>query len=135
MGLFWPSSRYNLGIFRGPPLDIGGGGGGLEFLPGHFYLFHKGDGKLYFVTFRIGCISSLVAIYLFHFSHSNIYFQKISRAPPPAIILLVAGLPLAYVICPVFQWGLLSTPTKSWGNLNFEYILPYRPRSKLYHDK
>ena len=34
----------------GGPLDIGGGGGGggaLEFLPGHFYLFHKGDGKLY----------------------------------------------------------------------------------------
>ena len=26
--------------------DKGGGGGGL---PSHFYLFHKGDGKLYFV--------------------------------------------------------------------------------------
>ena len=33
----------------GSPDQISGGGG-LEFLPGHFYLFHKGDGKLYFVS-------------------------------------------------------------------------------------
>ena len=34
-------------------LTIGGGGGaGLEFLPGHFYLFHKEDGKLY--SFPLG---------------------------------------------------------------------------------
>ena len=31
-------------LLRGPPLDIGGGG--LEFLPRHFF-FQKGDGKLY----------------------------------------------------------------------------------------
>ena len=30
-------------LLRGPPLDMGGGGGGLELLPGHFYLLHKGD--------------------------------------------------------------------------------------------
>ena len=36
--------------FRGSPLDIGGGGGRLEFLPGHFYLVQKRDGKLYFFT-------------------------------------------------------------------------------------
>ena len=33
-----------------------GGGGGLEFLPDHFFLFHKGDGKLYFFHPGIGCI-------------------------------------------------------------------------------
>ena len=33
---------------RGPPIDILGAG--LEILPGHLYLFHKGDGKLYFFT-------------------------------------------------------------------------------------
>ena len=33
-------------ILRRLPLEIGGGGGGgLEFLSGNFYLFHKGDGR------------------------------------------------------------------------------------------
>ena len=33
---------------RGPPLDTWPGG--LEFLPSHFYLFHKADEKLDFFT-------------------------------------------------------------------------------------
>ena len=36
------TSAYSISI-RVQPLDIGGGG--LEVLPDHFYLFHKGDGK------------------------------------------------------------------------------------------
>ena len=35
---------------RGPPVDIWWGAG-------HF--IHKGDGKLYFVQLRIGCISTM----------------------------------------------------------------------------
>ena len=50
---------------RGPPLDIWGGGGALEFLPDHFYLFHKGDGKLYFYHLRVGCISTMPCGHLF----------------------------------------------------------------------
>ena len=42
------SSGQDHTVIRGPPLDIGGGGGGLELLPGNFYLVHKGDGKLFF---------------------------------------------------------------------------------------
>ena len=38
---------------KGPPLDIGGGGLGI------FFLFHKGDEKLYFFHLRIGCISTM----------------------------------------------------------------------------
>ena len=37
-----------------PQLDTWGGG--LEVLLDHFYLFHKGDGKLYFFQLSIGCI-------------------------------------------------------------------------------
>ena len=33
---------------------IGYGGGGLEFLPGYFYLFCKGDRELYFFHLGMG---------------------------------------------------------------------------------
>ena len=49
-------------------------GGGLEFLPGHFYLFHKGDGKLYFFSPQAVFPPGLVAIYLFHPSFFTIFF-------------------------------------------------------------
>ena len=39
------------------PLRYPRGGGGLEFLPGIFFLFYKGDGKLLFSHIRIGCRS------------------------------------------------------------------------------
>ena len=38
-----PSLLTGIGLIRY-------GGGRLEFLPGHIYLFHKEDGKLYFFT-------------------------------------------------------------------------------------
>ena len=61
-------------------MGLGGGdhyisGGGLEFLPGHFYIFHKGDAKLYF--------SLQDRLYLHHlfitpFFPQIMYFPKIS---------------------------------------------------------
>ena len=55
--------------------------GGLQFLHSHFYLFHKGNGKLYF--FRIDCISTMSCGHSFisRIFHENIYFPK-SPAPP-----------------------------------------------------
>ena len=35
---------------------------GMVCLPGHFFLFHKGDGKSYFFHLRIGCISTMPAL-------------------------------------------------------------------------
>ena len=55
------------------------GGGGLEFLPGHFVLFHKGDGKLYFFHLRIACISTKPYGHLFV---SPIFPHK-KLSPPP----------------------------------------------------
>ena len=59
---------------RGPPLDIWGGG--LTFLPGYFYLFHKGDGKFYFSSQdRLYFHQALWPfIYLTHVSHKIIFW-------------------------------------------------------------
>ena len=96
------------------PLRYPRGGGGLEFLPGIFFLFYKGDGKLLFSHIRIGCRSmstmhcchlfiylfvclfTYLLIYLFiiclfiRLFHKNIYFQKYSR--PRSSILMVTPL-------------------------------------------
>ena len=52
--LFWRKMRWRLyslvKFLYGVTIKYLGGGGGLECWPGHFYLFHKGDGKLYFFT-------------------------------------------------------------------------------------
>ena len=73
-------------LLRGPPLDIRGGG--LEFLPRHFF-FSEGRWKALFVHLRIGCISPMpCAIYLFHpFPHKNMYFQK----TPPVFPSILTG--------------------------------------------
>ena len=47
--LWWPFSRGGMATFRWPPLDNRGGGGGWSFCQA-FFLFYKGDGKLYFFT-------------------------------------------------------------------------------------
>ena len=54
-------------------------------MPGHFNLFHKGDGKLcFFLSGWAVFPPCLVAIYLFHpfFSHKYL-FTKNSSPPPP----------------------------------------------------
>ena len=59
-------------------------GGGLESLPGHFDLFHKGDGMVYFFTVCSVFPPCLVVIYLnfTHFFHKNNYFHN-TPGPPP----------------------------------------------------
>ena len=76
------TQSVDIGI-RGSPLDIWGGG--LEFSPGHIYLFHKGDGKLYFFHLRITSIfSKPCSHFLFHsFLLQKNYFQKTPFPPPP----------------------------------------------------
>ena len=64
-----------------------GGGGGLEFLPGHFF-FHKADGKLYFFHLRIGCISTMPCDHLFI---SPIFPQQYlfkKKSSPPSILMV-----------------------------------------------
>ena len=73
---------------EGPPLDIWRG---LELLPGHFcyFIFHTGDGKLYFFHLRIGCISTMPCGHFFIspllpilYSPQNIFSQR-TPSPPP----------------------------------------------------
>ena len=74
----------------GAPLYIGGGGGGTwSFLPGHIYLFHKGDGKLYFFTSGWAVFPPcLVALYIFY----PCFPQKYLFLTPPPSILMMAPL-------------------------------------------
>ena len=48
------------------PLDIGGGGGGLEFLPGHFYLFLQMRLKAVFFSLQ-GRLEIFISILLYLF--------------------------------------------------------------------
>ena len=61
----------------------GGGRGELEFLPGHHFLFHKGDGQLYFVTAgEAGNINFIINIYYIYFHHAMwpfMYFTYFSH--------------------------------------------------------
>ena len=47
-------------------------------MPGHFYLFHKGDGKLYFFSLED-------RIYFHHALWPFIYLRK-TQAPPPHLV-------------------------------------------------
>ena len=56
-----------------------------QFFPGHFYLFHKGDGIWSFISFphRIGCISTKPCYHLFHpFSPHKKILKKNPAQPP-----------------------------------------------------
>ena len=79
-------------LIKGATPQMGGGWGlslswGLEFLPGHFYLFHKGAGKLNFYHLRIGCFSTkpcghlFIALIFQNFPHTKKYFQN-TPGPP-----------------------------------------------------
>ena len=83
---------FSRGIFSLGATIIYRGGGGLECLPGHIYLFHQ-DGKLCFLHLRIGCISTMPCG---HLVISPIFSTKIfcpkKLQPPPPSILMVAPL-------------------------------------------
>ena len=89
VGITWRSgSGYGEGTLGAKYLCDGGGGvdlGDLEFLPDHFYLFHKRDGKLSF--FRIGCISTMPCGHLFisPIFPTKIFIKK--KSSPPLIFL------------------------------------------------
>ena len=75
----------------GTPLDIvGGGGAGVFVWP--LFLFHKGDGKLYFIHLRIGFISTMPCGHIFI---SLIFPTKIfiSKELQPASILILMVAP------------------------------------------
>ena len=73
----------NIPCFPNTYLPHNGLGGGLEFLPGHLFLFHKWDGKLYFFHISIGCISTMPCGHLCisPFSPKKIWIPKNSTPP------------------------------------------------------
>ena len=73
---------------------IKGGGGTIRYLGGGGvfawpYLFHKGCGKLYFTSFRIGCVISPTC-------HTKIFISKKIQRPPPTILMVAPNLMEAY---------------------------------------
>ena len=71
---------------RGPPLDMGGRG--LEFSPGHFLLFHKGGGKLYFFSIFIFFFFHH-AFDLFHPFFPQKYLFKKNSMPHSSILTVI----------------------------------------------
>ena len=68
------------------------GGGGLEFLPGHFILFHKGDWKLYFFSSQ-DRLEIYISIFISYISASVVDKIFIATMPcgmpqpcPPSIL-------------------------------------------------